>query len=314
MADDAAVLSILLPYRSPYHWPAILAFLAARSVPAIESIAGGVYSRTMRIGTAHDPVAGIATVRHEPDRQALRVSLSPGLARETAQALTRIGHLFDIDCIPQTIEAVLGDLAVSDPGLRLPGAVDPFEIVVRAILGQQITVAAARTLATRFVARFGEPLPAQSALTLGNESTSPPADPGLTHLFPQASTVAVLDAALLGEIGIIRARSQAIIEVSQALTAGTLHLDRGVNPQAGAAMDATLAALTSIRGIGPWTAHYVAMRSLGWADAFPPGDVVALKALQAATPAAAVALAERWRPWRAYALLHLWRRSAADVR
>jgi AraC family transcriptional regulator of adaptative response / DNA-3-methyladenine glycosylase II len=237
--------------------------------------------------------------------------------------LAQLRQLFDTECDPQAIARVLGELASADPGLRLPGAVDPFEIVVRAILGQQITVAAARTLATRFVALFGETLAAPSAPSASSLSTLPGAAPDLTHLFPRASAVAILDAAQLGEIGIIRTRGQAIIDVARALTAGSLRLERppGGTPQSATAqsatdgaVQATLAALTSIRGIGPWTAHYVAMRSLGWTDAFPPGDVVACKALQAATPAAASALAERWRPWRAYALLHLWRKAAADGR
>lgn len=269
----------------------MLAFLAARSVPATERIEGDTYHRSMRIGTARDPLVGTATVRHEPQQQSLHVSLSPGLAAGATDALAQIRQLFDIDSDPQAIADVLGELAESDPGLRLPGAVDPFEITVRAILGQQITVAAARTLATRFVARFGATMP--------SSATDPS---GLTHLFPLTSVVASLDAARLGEIGIIRTRGQAIIAVAQALSSGTLQLERGT------AVEPTLAALTSIRGIGPWTAHYVAMRSLGWADAFPPGDVVVLKALRVTTPAAATALAQRWQPWRAYAVMHLWRR------
>lgn len=285
----------------------MLAFLAARSVPATESIAGEVYRRTLRVGTTDEPVVGIATVTHDAGRQALRVTLSPGLVRGSAQALVQLRQLFDTDCDPQAIAQVLGELARADPGVRMPGAADPFEIVVRAILGQQITVAAARTLATRFVARFGDALPGPIAPSAPGASTPPVATPGLSHLFPRASAVAPLEAAQLGEIGIIRARGQAIIDVARALAAGTLRLDRDAD------VDATLAALTSIRGIGPWTAHYVAMRSLGWTDAFPPGDVVVFKALRVATPAAAAALAERWRPWRAYALLHLWRRRAAGA-
>jgi AraC family transcriptional regulator of adaptative response / DNA-3-methyladenine glycosylase II len=320
-------LDILLPYRPPYHWPAMLAFLAARSVPATESIDGDVYHRTLRLGTPHDPAIGTATVSHEPHRQALRVSLSPGLAGEAAEASARIGQLFDIDCDPGMIAPVLGDLALPDPGLRLPGAVDPFEVAVRAILGQQITVAAARTLATRFVARFGEALPARqdgapAAEAASSGAASPPTHPThpahptrLTHLFPRVSTIAVLDAAQLGEIGIIRMRAQAIVELARALSAGMLRLQPDVHRQASSsAVQPTLAALTAIRGIGPWTAHYVAMRSLGWTDAFPPGDVVALMALQVTTRVEAAALAERWRPWRAYALLHLWRRMAVSAR
>ena len=295
-----------LPYTPPYHWTAMLAFLAARAVPATERIEAGVYRRTMRLGTPDDPVAGVATVSHDAHRKALTVALSPGLAKGAGEALARIGHLFDIACDPRAIAAVLGELARPDPGLRLPGAADPFELTVRAILGQQVTVAAARALATRFVARFGEVLPAATAADQA---------PALTHLFPTASAVAGLQVAQLGEIGIIRSRGQAIIDVAGALAAGTLQLARVARtPSGNGWVEPALASLTAIRGVGPWTAHYIAMRSLGWADAFPPGDVVARKALQAATPAAALALAEQWRPWRAYALMHLWRQAGLNAR
>jgi AraC family transcriptional regulator of adaptative response / DNA-3-methyladenine glycosylase II len=280
----------------------MLAFLAARAVPATEQVAGLTYHRSLRGGkdlaaandddAASGPLAGTARITDEPQRQALRVELSDGLAGGEAGILQRLQRMFDVDCDPQAIACVLGELAASDPGLRLPGSVDPFEIVVRAILGQQVTVAAARTIASRFVAHFGAPLPVAGRLS---------------HLFPLASTVAGLEASRLGEIGIIRARGEAIIAVAGALGSGKLKL------QPGAAVEPALACLTAIRGIGPWTAHYVAMRTLGWRDAFPPGDVVVLKALQTRTAAQAVALAQRWQPWRAYAVLHLWRRIAAGA-
>lgn len=315
-----------MPYRPPYHWAAMLAFLAARAVPATERVEGGVYQRTMRLGPGGDSPAGTVTVSHEAHAQALRVQLSSGLAGKATEVVARIRQLFDIHCDPQVILDRLGDLAQPDPGLRLPGAVDPFEIAVRAILGQQITVAAARTLAVRFVARFGMPLAAPLSGRSADDALlptpeQPRAVPALSHLFPLPETIALLDAGQLGEIGIIRARGQAIIDVARSLVSGTLPLLAGAGrfgakaaTGRGGCVEPTLTALTAIRGIGPWTAHYVAMRSLGWADAFPPGDVVVLKALQVKTPAAAAVLAERWRPWRAYAVLHLWRRMAVSAR
>lgn len=292
----------LLSYRPPYRWDAMLAFLAARAVPATEQVTPTSWLRSLRAvrgsgaagaaGAAGDPAFGTVTVTHEPQRSALQVDLSPGLAGAEADVLARLGRMFDVDCDPREVCAALGDLAADDPGLRLPGTVDPFETVVRAVLGQQVTVAAARTLAGRLVARFGTPLPAAAPLT---------------HLFPTAAGIAGIDAAALGEMGIIRARSEAIIAVARALADGRLQL------QPGAAVEPALAALTAIRGIGPWTAHYVAMRTLGWRDAFPPGDAVVLKALRAGTAADAARLAQAWRPWRSYAVLHLWRRMAISA-
>ncbi len=275
----------------------MLAFLAARAVPATEQIAGDSYRRSIRLPLPCGEAIGTIAVTDEPDRQALRVDLSPGLANADAAALAcvRIGRMFDVACDPLAVASALHDLGDFEVGLRLPGSIDAFEIAVRAVLGQQVTVAAARTLATRLVARFGVALP----------TVAEPVTAGPTHLFPTAARLAVADASSLGEIGIIRTRGQAIIALAQALSSGELRLspDDAVEP--------ALAALLAIRGIGPWTAHYIAMRTLGWTDAFPPGDVVVLKAMQT-TKVAAAAVAQRWQPWRAYAVLHLWRRMAVN--
>ncbi len=288
-----------LPYRPPYQWPAMRAFLEARAVPATETVVDGVYRRSLQVvGDDGRPVAGVVAVRHAPERAALQVTLSPSLAPHARPALERIAHLFDVGCDPAAMAAVLGDLATETPGLRLPGAVDIFEIGVRAILGQQVTVAAARTLATRLVARFGARAGGDASL-----------------LFPQAAAIAAEEpgrlVTQLGEMGIVRVRGQAIADLARMLAAGELPLAK--RPRGAPTRDeaeAAVAALCAIRGIGPWTANYLVMRGLGWSDAFPPGDVAARNALGAATPAAALAIAERWRPWRAYALMHLWRRAA----
>jgi len=290
-------VTFLLPYRPPYHWPAMLAFLAARAVPATEQVSAARWQRIVMTAG----VAGVVSVSDEPCRQALRVQMPPAFAGCEAEVLARLATMFDVTCDPLAVGEALGELAAADPGLRLPGSIDPFELVVRAIIGQQVTVAAARTLASRFVARFGTPLPA----------AAPPAAPAvLSHVFPSPGAIAAAGGgavAEIGKLGIIRARAQAIAAVAGALCDGRLRLE------AGTAVEPALAALMEIRGIGPWTAHYIAMRALGWRDAFPPGDLVVLKALQARTAAEAARLAETWRPWRAYAVLHLWRRMALSA-
>jgi len=288
----------------------MLDFLEARAVPATETVADGVYRRSLRIvGDGDAGAAGIVEVRHLPARGALSVAMAPALQPHAPQVLARIAHLFDVGSDPAAIAPVLGELAAAEPGLRLPGSVDVFELAVRALLGQQVTVAAARTLATRFVARFGAALPAAG----GPAANGPPPVPA--HLFPDAAQVAAIDpaelAATLGELGIVRTRGHAIAQVARAIAAGAVPTGDGARalPQPHA-VAATIATLRAIRGIGPWTAHYIAMRGLGDGDAFPPGDIAACRALGAASAKEAAAMAERWRPWRAYALMHLWRRVA----
>jgi AraC family transcriptional regulator of adaptative response / DNA-3-methyladenine glycosylase II len=197
--------------------------------------------------------------------------------------------LFDLACDPAEIAAALGALAAARPGLRLPGAFDGFEIAVRAILGQQITVAAARTLAGRFAAAFGE------------ACTTP--DANLDRLFPSATMVASLQSSDIAVLGIISARANAIIALARAIAAGELDL------RPGAAVDATIRDLRSMPGIGEWTAQYIAMRALHWPDAFPVSDLVLRRAAGGLTTAQLKQAAESWRPWRSYAAMHLWYRS-----
>jgi AraC family transcriptional regulator of adaptative response / DNA-3-methyladenine glycosylase II len=179
--------------------------------------------------------------------------------------------------------------------VRLPGAFDGFELAVRAVLGQQVTVKAARTLATRFVAAQGEAIASDVA---------PPFD-GLNYAFPTASKVAQLTQDDIAKHGIVSARANAIIAIAQKVVSGELDLSPN------ASLEAASVALQSIKGIGPWTAHYIAMRALSWPDAFPPQDVALLNALDLPNTAKgqreADAIAEAWRPWRSYAVMHLWR-------
>jgi AraC family transcriptional regulator of adaptative response / DNA-3-methyladenine glycosylase II len=216
----------------------------------------------------------------------LRATVSPSLATVLPAVLSRVKHLFDLGCRPDEIGAALGPLARAHPGLRLPGAMDGFELAVRAILGQQVTVLAAARIAGRLVGAFGDPIETPHA--------------SLTRLFPRAEQLASLEAADIAKHGIIRARAGAIVALAREVAAGRLRLEPT------AAVEPTLAALERLPGVGPWTAQYIAMRALAWPDAFPHPDVAAIKAI-GAKPAAALAFADGWRPWRSYAVLHLWK-------
>ncbi len=281
--EPADRLSFDLAYRPPYDWPALLAFLAKRAIAGIEAVDAKRYRRTVRAGK----LAGWIEVAPSPRRSALRVVVSASLASALPSVLSRVKSLFDLACRPDEIATALGALAAANPGLRLPGAVDGFEVAVRAILGQQVTVAAATTIAARFVKAFGEPIATPHA--------------GLERLFPHATAIAALEPARIAELGIIATRARAIVELARAVASGKLSLEPT------AEVEATLAALVSIPGVGPWTAQYIAMRALAWPDAFPHPDVAVLKAMQQSKPRAALETAEGWRPWRAYAVLHLWK-------
>jgi AraC family transcriptional regulator of adaptative response / DNA-3-methyladenine glycosylase II len=218
--------------------------------------------------------------------------VSDSLRGVLPQAIRRVRMLLDLDADPAAIHAVLGERFPDGAGLRVPGCMDGYELAVRAVLGQQITVAAARTLASRLVARFGDAI------------VTP--EPGLDRVFPQAATLASLgDAAgdALGHLGIVRQRQAAIVALSQAV-AGGLALHPGCD------VPATIAALKALPGIGDWTAQYIAMRALRWPDAFPSGDVALHTALGVRSerqPARAAEVASlAWKPWRSYAVLRAW--------
>jgi AraC family transcriptional regulator of adaptative response / DNA-3-methyladenine glycosylase II len=204
----------------------------------------------------------------------------------------------DLDAAPEAIDAALGELPGA-PGLRLPGSVDGFELAVRAVLGQQVTVAGARTLARRLVERFGI------------DVATPWAD--IDRAFPTPASLATVPIERIAELGIIRSRAGAIQALAQHWPSLAPLLARGADPER------LVERLRELPGIGAWTAHYVAMRALGWPDAFPPGDVAALKAMQrlfeVSSAKEADARAAAWRPWRSYALLRLWNSlSAGDPR
>jgi len=272
-------------YRPPYDWAAMMAFLGKRAIPGVEVVTARAYRRTLRIernGKAHVGTVDVAPV---PRRDALRVTISASLAAVLPAVLGRVKHLFDVSCHPEAVAAVLGPLA-ANPGLRLPGCIDGFEVAVRAILGQQVTVRAATTIAARFAEHFGEPF----------EGTA-----GLQRVFPTPQRVAEATVDEVAARGIIAARARAIVALALEIAQGRLVLERM------APVEATLAALENLPGVGPWTAQYIAMRALGWPDAFPHPDVATMKAMGMKAAKETLHAAEAWRPWRAYAVMHLWK-------
>jgi len=276
-----------LARRAPFAWGALLDFLAVRAVAGVEEVVDGVYRRSLRL--PHGP----AMVELADDGDAVRCALALADPRDLGPAVARCRRLLDLDADPVAVaealgdDALLGSLVRAVPGRRSPGAVDGAELAVRAVLGQGITVGAARTLTARLVADHGTPL----AAPLG----------GVTRLFPTGADVAALDPASLPGPA---ARRAALHGVATALAAGRLDLDAGADRGVAARR------LLEIRGIGPWTAGYVAMRALADPDAFLPGDVAvrrAIVALGGPADARGIArLAGEWRPWRSYAVHHLW--------
>lgn len=282
-------IRLQLVYRPPFDWAGMLDFLGGRAMAGVERADEGVYRRTVSLRGR----SGWIDVRHLPDRRALLVELSSSLTSVLPALLGRLRNLFDLSARPDVICATLAQderLAAAverTPGLRIPGAFDGFEMAVRAILGQQISVRAATTLAGRFVQAFGEPLDTPHV--------------GLDRLSPTAERVGALDPGEVAALGVVRTRARSIITLAREVASGRLLLEPGANP------DQTMDKLVALPGIGPWTAHYIAMRALRWPDAFPKEDVVVRKALGGVTARQAEELSQRWRPWRAYATLHLWR-------
>jgi AraC family transcriptional regulator, regulatory protein of adaptative response / DNA-3-methyladenine glycosylase II len=294
-ANNAKFFTFFLTYRPPYDWPGILKFLEKRAIPNVEAVSGDEYRRILRVRRdGHTDIVCWIRVQHVARKHALEVTLSPAFAPALPQVLAMVKRVFDLHADPVEISDALGALATANKGLRLPGAFDGFELAVRAILGQQVTVKVARTLATRFVAAHGEKIEFDDA---------PPFN-DLNFAFPKAEKVATLTQDDIGKLGIVSARANAIIAIAQKVASGELDLS------ANAVIEDTVASLQTIRGIGPWTAHYMAMRALSWPDAWPPQDVALLNALELPNTKAgqrdADALAQKWQPWRSYAVLHLW--------
>lgn len=289
--------SFQLPYHPPYDWSGTLEFLKGRSIQDIEIVTEDSYARTVSIGRH----SGEIKVTHLPDLHSLRVDCSTSLAKVLPELTRRITNLFDLEAEPEKINARLGgfslfaDSITRTPGMRVPGAFDGFEMAVRSILGQQITVRAATTLSSRF------------ALAFGGKATAP-STPGLSRITPSPEKIATLDEADIARLGIISARARCIIHIARAFSNGEVALVPGMDPEA------TIARLVELPGIGPWTAGYLVMRGLNHRDAFPRGDIALQKALGGITAREADQLSQPWRPYRSYAVLHLWRMLATAPR
>jgi AraC family transcriptional regulator of adaptative response / DNA-3-methyladenine glycosylase II len=275
-------LTFHLRFQPPYDWRSLAAFLGARAIRGVEQLEGERYRRTVRIGKH----TGWLEVQPNLAQAMMQVTVPVALAAVIPFCLARVKHVFDLSCDPAGIGATLGRLGERNPGLRVPGAFDGFEVGVRAILGQQVSVPAARTLAGRFAAACGSPV------------TTP--FPQLAVAFPTADEIAACDISVLTELGILPARARTVLELAAAVASDSLTLVPG------APVEKTISRLKEIRGIGEWTAQYIAMRALAWPDAFPHTDLGLIKALGESRPKAVLALAEQWRPWRSYAALHLW--------
>ena len=278
--------SFELSYRPPYDWNAMTAFLSARSIAGVEEMAERSYRRTVRVTRDGKDHFGWLEVGPHERKPALRVVVSASLVKVLPAVLARVKNLMDLSCNPSEVAQALGPLAARNPGMRVPGAFDGFEIAVRAILGQQVTVAAARTLAGRFAAAFG--VAVQSPFG------------SITTAFPSPEDIAERSVNKIAGLGIISSRARAIISLARALARNDLALSAHVD------VESTTERLRAMPGIGEWTTQYIAMRALAWPDAFPHTDYGVMKALGQKNPRRVLQAAEAWRPWRSYAVMHLW--------
>jgi len=301
LSVDEESICCELSYRPPFDWVSLIRFLSARTAGGAEVVINNspstdsgaraetisnssCYARTARFGEH----VGWICVSPSKTKNAVDVKVSISLSRALMPVLTGVKRLFDLNADPHQIGTHLGTLAITYPGLRVPGAFDSFEIALRAILGQQVTVKAATTLMTRFVQKFGEPIETPFEQ--------------LKYITPNAQKVSALALEDIVSIGVTRARAASIIALAKALASRQIVLDRAFDP------DQTMSALKELPGIGDWTAHYVAMRAMNWPDAFPHSDLGIRKALNETNNSRVLAMAEKWRPWRSYAAMHLWKK------
>lgn len=281
-------LVLRLDFRPPLDWDALLGFLAARCTAGVEQVEGGAYRRTVRLGGR----TGWVSITRDPDRPALRAEASLSLAGALMPLASRLRGLFDLDARPDAVagwlrrDAVLARSLRRHPGLRVPGAFDGFDAAVRVIVGQQVSVAAATTVSGRLAAALGERVPTPF--------------PGLDRLAPSPEAISAAGVDAIARVGLPGARARTVLELARAVAGGRLALHRGGDGEA------VRAGLLEVPGVGPWTAEVVAMRALGDPDAFPAADLGVLRALGSPSPREAGERAEAWRPWRSYAVMHLW--------
>ena len=293
-------VTLRLRYRPPYDWDSMLNFLGARAIPGVEVVEKESYRRTVSM----DGFKGVVQVTHLPARQSLCVAIRFPRVQSLPGIVSRVRRVFDLGADIETIDAhlsldpLLAPLIAERPGLRAPGGWDGFELAVRAILGQQVSVAAARKLLGQLVINHGERAPAD----LVN-------DPRLTHVFPDARRLARAESI---QVGMPAARRSALKELAEAAVADP-NLFRSFGT-----IEEAIARLRKIRGIGEWTAQYIALRALRETDAFPAADIGLLRGaelIDGARPTTPTLLtrSELWRPWRAYAAQHLWAAAAANI-
>jgi AraC family transcriptional regulator of adaptative response / DNA-3-methyladenine glycosylase II len=285
LADRDAV-KVRLAYRPPYDIAGMQRFLAARCIAGVETLdEHGVWRRTLAARDGAPP--GWLAAQFLPGRNEVGVILSPSLAPQLGRVIASVRQALDLDAEPALIDPVLAALPVpAVPGIRVPGGSDGFESAVRVILGQQVTVAAARTLTRRLVERFGEVIETPW--------------PAVNRIFPSARTLAQAAAGSIGELGIVRQRVGALQALAVEVDAGRIALDRA------APLAATLDALRALPGIGEWTVQLIALRALAWPDAFPASDIGVMNALGTRDLKAVAEQSQAWRPWRSYAVMRLW--------
>jgi AraC family transcriptional regulator of adaptative response / DNA-3-methyladenine glycosylase II len=285
-----------LACRRPFHPESVLHFLGTRAVPGIEVLEGSTYRRSLRLPHGHAVVALTAADPGHDGPVFVEGELHLSDLRDLTSAVSRCRQMLDLDADPVAIvealrpDPLLGPLVTAQPGRRVPGTADGFELAVRAVIGQQVSVSGARTIAGRLVSAAGEMLPA----ALG----------GVSHLFPTPAALVALAEDDPAVFSMPAGRRRALVALAEAVATGTVVIDPGADPSE------LRASLVALPGIGPWTAEYVAMRALRDPDAFMPTDLGIRRAAQALgfpdDPARLSALSEGWRPWRSYAMVHLW--------
>jgi AraC family transcriptional regulator of adaptative response / DNA-3-methyladenine glycosylase II len=284
---ESSGLHCQLEFRPPFAWERMLAYLRLRAIPRVEWVDDTHYRRTVQI----DDAQGWIAVTRAERGHAIDLELAPSLAPVIGAVIGRVKNLFDLGADPEAVSALLSQDALLEravrrlPGLRVPGAFDGFELAVRSVLGQQVSVKAATTMAGRWSERFGEPIETPYPL--------------LTRLAPVPRRMVLVGADDIAALGIIGSRARCLEALARAV------LERRVVLAYAANVEEQIEALLELPGIGPWTAQYIAMRALHWPDAFPDGDLMLLRAANLKRRELR-ARAEAWRPWRAYATHYLW--------
>ena len=290
-AAGSQTSTLQLSYRAPYDWAGTLDFLHDRELRGVEWVGADFYARTVALGEAR----GWIRLTQAAGRDALLMEFTHTLLPVLPALLRRVRDLFDLESRPEVIARALSrdrrlaPLVRRTPGLRVPGAFDGFELALRAILGQQVTVRSATTIAGRLVEAFGEPIATPF--------------PQLARLAPTPARLARASVDEIARLGILATRARCLLSLAGAQAGGTLSLGGGAQHDP----DAAMAALQALPGIGPWTAHYIAMRALRWPDAFPENDIAVRNNLGGVSAQEATRMSQAWRPWRSYAVLHIWK-------